>query len=147
MDRRHFLRLTALAASGSLLHDHAIAQSADPLSDGFAAALRSNPYLVGYKSVTPDTILDVDVAFEGKLPAGLDGTVYCIGPALHELGGLRYHHWFDGDGMVQAFRIGGGRLRHKDRLVLTDKLKAEIASGRRRRDAFGTAIAGADSIS
>jgi carotenoid cleavage dioxygenase len=146
MNRRTFLATAALSTAGALLHDLAIAQSLDPWSGGFARALAANPYLGGYKGIAPDELFDAEVAFEGALPAGLEGTLYRNGPALHELGGLRYHHWFDGDGMVQAFRIGGGRLVHRGRLVLTDKLAAEIRSGRRRRDAFGTAIAESDPV-
>src|SRR5262245_17641905 len=141
MNRRTFLARAALATAGALLHDLAIAQSLDPWSEGFARALAANPYLGGYKGIAANALFDADVAFEGTLPAGLEGTLYRNGPALHELGGLRYHRWFDGDGMVQAFRIGGGRLVHRGRLVLTEKLAAEIGAGRRRRDAFGTAIA------
>jgi all-trans-8'-apo-beta-carotenal 15,15'-oxygenase len=144
MNRRTFLATAALSTAGALMHDLAIAQSLDPWSEGFARALAANPYLRGYKGIGPDALFDAEVTFEGTLPAGLEGTLYRNGPALHELGGLRYHHWFDGDGMVQAFRIGGGRLVHRGRLVLTDKLAAEIRSGRRRRDAFGTAIAESD---
>jgi carotenoid cleavage dioxygenase len=141
MNRRTFLATAALSTAGALLHDLAIAQSLDPWSEGFARALAANPHLGGYQGIAPDALFDAEVAFEGTLPAGLEGTLYRNGPALHELGGLRYHHWFDGDGMVQAFRIGGGRLVHRGRLVLTEKLAAEIRSGRRRRDAFGTTIA------
>ena len=36
-------------------------------------------------------------------------------------GGERYHHWFDGDGMVQQFSItdgaAGTRIAHRGRLV------------------------------
>jgi all-trans-8'-apo-beta-carotenal 15,15'-oxygenase len=146
MNRRTFLAGAALSATGSLLHDFASAQRIDPWSEGFARALAANPYLTGYQGVGPDTLFDSEVAFEGTLPDGLQGTFYRNGPALHEMSGLRYHHWFDGDGMVQSFSIGGGRLVHKGRLVLTEKLQAEIKAGKRVRGAFGTTIPGADPI-
>jgi carotenoid cleavage dioxygenase len=144
MDRRTFLRNSAIVAASALLPDLAHANAADPWSQGYATAAKRNPYLLGFKSVAPDALFDAEVSFEGRLPDGLQGVLYRNGPALHEMAGLRYHHWFDGDGLVHAFRIGGGKLVHKARLVLTDKLKTEIASGKRRRDAFGTAISGAD---
>jgi all-trans-8'-apo-beta-carotenal 15,15'-oxygenase len=146
MNRRKFLAGATVSAAGALLHDFAIAQSLDPWSEGFSRALKANPDLRGYQGVRPDTAFDCEVAFKGTLPEGLKGTFYRNGPALHEMSGLRYHHWFDGDGMVQAFRIGGGRLVHRGRLVLTEKLRAEIEAGRRIRHAFGTSIPGAEAV-
>jgi all-trans-8'-apo-beta-carotenal 15,15'-oxygenase len=146
MNRRKFLTGAVLSAAGAMLHDFAIAQSVDPWSEGFSRALAANPDLGGYKGVRPDTVFDSEVTFEGALPERLNGTFYRNGPALHEMSGLRYHHWFDGDGMVQAFRIGGGRLVHRGRLVLTEKLRGEIEAGKRIRHAFGTSIPGAEAV-
>ena len=43
----------------------------------------------------------------GRWPAELRGRFYRNGPALFERAGQRYHHWFDGDGMVQQFTFSG----------------------------------------
>jgi carotenoid cleavage dioxygenase len=59
------------------------------------------------------------------------------------MGGLRYRHWFDGDGMVQAFRIGGGRISHLGRMVETPKYQAERAAAKRLAAAYGTPVPGA----
>jgi carotenoid cleavage dioxygenase len=56
------------------------------------------------------------------------------------VGGLRYHHWFDGDGMIQEFRIGEGRISHRGRMVQTDKYRREVAAGRALERTFGTAL-------
>lgn len=61
---------------------------------------------------------------------------------MFERGQQRYHHWFDGDGMVQQFSIGDGQVSHRGRLVQTSKLKAERAAGRFLFGALGTAIEG-----
>src|SRR5690606_15027838 len=74
----------------------------------------------------------------GELPAGLAGTFYRNGPARHELGGRRYTHWFDGDGMVQAFRFAAGKVTHRGRFVLTPKYRAETQAGILQRAAYGT---------
>jgi all-trans-8'-apo-beta-carotenal 15,15'-oxygenase len=116
-------------------------------ADSFARALAADPALAGYQGVSCDGLLTSRVAVEGALPAGLRGTLYRNGPALHELGGLRYRTWLDGDGMVQAFRFTDRGIEHTGRLVLTEKLAAEIAAGRRRRSVFGTVIDGADAPS
>jgi carotenoid cleavage dioxygenase len=140
MDRRNFLVGFALSSLSATLADLALAQTIDPWLDSFARALASNPNLVGYASVDAQTPLSARLPFEGKLPPGLRGTLYRNGPALHEFAGMRYHHWFDGDGMVQAFRLGDDGLTHTGRLVLTEKLASEIKAGKRLRAVFGTAL-------
>jgi carotenoid cleavage dioxygenase-like enzyme len=120
--------------------DVALAETADPWSAEFMRAVASTPHLAGFASVDVRTPLSARVNFEGRLPPNLRGTLYRNGPALHEFGGLRYHHWFDGDGMVQAFRFGDDGLTHSGRLVVTEKLASEIKAGRRLRAAFGTSV-------
>lgn len=79
---------------------------------------------------------------EGRLPAGLRGTLYRNGPGLFERAGRRYEHWFDGDGLVQAWRFDGdGGVAHRARFVQTAKWRAEAAAGEFLVPAFGTAIA------
>jgi carotenoid cleavage dioxygenase-like enzyme len=67
---------------------------------------------------------------KGRWPAALQGTLYRVGPARRELGGVSMNHWFDGDGMLQAFRFDGGRVSHRGALLATPKLQAEEAAGR-----------------
>jgi all-trans-8'-apo-beta-carotenal 15,15'-oxygenase len=67
---------------------------------------------------------------QGKWPAALQGTLYRVGPARRELGGVAMNHWFDGDGMLQAFRFDGGQVSHRGEMLATPKLKAEEAAGR-----------------
>ncbi len=78
---------------------------------------------------------------EGRLPDGLSGTLYRNGPARMRLGATRYHHWFDGDGMVQRFSLEAGRIAHRGVLLRTPKLIEEEAAGRFLYPSFGTAIA------
>ena len=72
------------------------------------------------------------------LPDGLKGTLYRNGPARMRRGTTAYRHWFDGDGMVHAFRVDGTALRHQARMVLTDKYLAEEKAGRFLRPGFGS---------
>ncbi|MFN5349932.1 MAG: carotenoid oxygenase family protein [Polaromonas sp.] len=67
---------------------------------------------------------------QGRWPAALNGTLYRVGPARRELGGVSMNHWFDGDGMLQAFRFERGRISHRGTMLGTPKLKAEEAAGR-----------------
>lgn len=65
--------------------------------------------------------LEVEIEVEGQLPAGLAGTYVRNGPnraPSQGVGGL----WFDGQGMVHALRIDGGRATYSNRWVRTPSL-------------------------
>ena len=70
------------------------------------------------------------LTIQGRWPTALQGVLYRVGPARRELGGVTMNHWFDGDGMLQAFRFQGGAVSHRGTLLATPKLKAEEAAGR-----------------
>ena len=80
---------------------------------------------------------DIEI-LHGRIPAGLRGSLYRNGPARHELGGRRYRHWFDGDGMLQAFEFSDAGLRHHGRFVQTSKYREESRAGQRLYPGFGT---------
>jgi len=146
MNRRHFLSLCALAGATPLLHERAFT-AADSWQAEFAAALRANPYLEGFRGTSQETLAASNLPIEGRIPAGLRGVFYRNGPAQHEVGDLRYHHWFDGDGMVQSFRVTDSGVSHLGRFVRTDKRVAELAARKALRRAFGTDVAGAQPVS
>lgn len=99
-----------------------------------------------YRSAAADGYPPRALALEGKIPPGLRGTLYRNGPGRHDLGGQRYHHWFDGDGLVQAFRVDASGVTHSARFVQTTKYTAETEAGRFLYPAFGTRFAGARAI-
>ena len=138
LHRRHLLQaLAGLAASGVT---PAFARPA-PAAD-FAAALARQPMLLpllGVSDATGDLFTE-QLKTRGRWPAELRGRFYRNGPALHQRGGERYHHWFDGDGMVQQFTLAGGRLAHRARLVRTSKLRTEQAAGGFLVNTFGTTL-------
>jgi all-trans-8'-apo-beta-carotenal 15,15'-oxygenase len=77
---------------------------------------------------------------KGKWPAALQGTLYRVGPARRELGGVLMNHWFDGDGMLQAFRFDSGQVSHRGAMLATPKLKAEEAAGALLYSGFGQTL-------
>jgi all-trans-8'-apo-beta-carotenal 15,15'-oxygenase len=97
---------------------------------------------MGFRSLEAEIGDGVELAVSGDLPAELDGTLYRIGPARHDVYGERYRHWFDGDGMVHALRLSGGKAEYRNRFVATDKKGAEDAAQRRLYGGFGTPPAG-----
>jgi carotenoid cleavage dioxygenase len=137
MDRRRFVA----AAAGALLAETSSAVPA--AARDFDAAVAGRALHAPFKGVDDaGGSLDGTARLLGRWPAGLRGRFYRNGPALFERNGQRYHHWFDGDGMVQQFSIGEGRVVHRGRLVHTDKLLAERRAGRFLRTTLGTDIEG-----
>ena len=140
MQRRHLLSASAGAAASLALP--AWAKPADAAV--FAANLQKAPLLAPLRGVD-DITGDRDsgpLLLRGRWPAALRGRFYRNGPALMQRGAERYHHWFDGDGMVQQFTIGDGQITHRGRLVRTAKLLAEQKAGRFLMSALGTQIDG-----
>jgi all-trans-8'-apo-beta-carotenal 15,15'-oxygenase len=71
---------------------------------------------------------------EGTLPPDLAGTFYKNGIGRTHVAGVRYGHWFDGDGAVTSVRLGGGKASGAVRLVRTPGL---LRQERARRPLFG----------
>ena len=143
MQRRKLLHSAAASALAVLAAAAAPAHARPARAEDFARAAAQQPLLQPFKGVT-DTSDDVDgtALLRGRWPVALRGRFYRNGPVLFERAGERYHHWFDGDGMVQQFTIAAGRISHRGRLVRTAKLKAEQQAGRFLIAALGTAIEG-----
>lgn len=140
MERRQLLQ----AAAGALASAAAAPALAKPArAADFAAAVASQPLLKPFRGVSDATgDLDGVASVKGRWPEALRGRFYRNGPALFERAGERYHHWFDGDGMVQQFTLDGRGVRHRGRLVRTSKLQAEQQAGRFLMSALGTTIEG-----
>jgi carotenoid cleavage dioxygenase len=134
--RRDFLR--ALTASSALLAMPGWAR-ADAIRAGYLAGLSTHPRLAALRSCTQEN-LSGTATITGRWPLGLRGTFYRNGPALFDRNDERYRHWFDGDGMVHAWRIDGGRVRHQASYVRTKKFVDESAAGQFLYPAFGTDI-------
>lgn len=131
MNRRQFSKLLALlACPWPPWPSGALAQAGDAeWSELFAEALREYPWLAAWGNIDREHYQS-DAVVSGRWPEELRGALYRTGPAQHEVHGYRNHHWFDGDGMVHAYRISAKGVRHEARLVETAKVKAERSAGR-----------------
>lgn len=151
MERRHFIEsllggAAALAGAGA---------RADATLDAFEAARAGQPWTGAFVGLQADAE-PMPLVLKGRLPRDLRGAFFRNGPARHALGGVRYQHWFDGDGLVQKYEIGAtdntGAITHRGRFVRSEKFAADSAAGHPVRATFGTPIAdaepmtGADSI-
>jgi len=136
MDRRSFTR--ALLGAAGLGLAQARAQTApDTWQADFAARRDGQPWQMGFEGVQADAA-PMPLEMRGRIPPALYGAFYRNGAARHALGGERYHHWFDGDGMLQQYRLGPDGVVHQGRFVRTEKFLADSAAGRPVRAAFGT---------
>ncbi|MEZ4454826.1 MAG: carotenoid oxygenase family protein [Nannocystaceae bacterium] len=75
---------------------------------------------------------------EGVIPAELRGTLYRAGPGNVQKHGDPYHHWFDGDGLIQAIRLGPEGATHRLRFVEHSARIEEARAHRRLYGGFGT---------
>ena len=140
MLRRQFVHRAALSmlagAASSVLPNISLAE-VKSWKIAFAEALEKTPWLLAFRSVTNDAF-SADAKLEGRIPDGLSGTFFRNGPARHEIGDYRYHHWFDGDGMIQAWRIGPDKVSHQAKMIATRKYLAELDAGRALYPAFAS---------
>lgn len=145
MERRNFLQILAASASAFSLGALAAAEATDEYAAAFAASRASKPWTLGYVGLQAD-VEPMPLTLRGRIPAALTGAFYRNGPARHMLGGQRYHHLFDGDGMVQKYSLSERAVVHQGRFVRTEKFLADSAAGRPVRGAFGTNPPGAEPI-
>ena len=127
-DRRAFLGLAGvgLAATAAGLPMPAAARAQDQAVQ-FAAARRQDPRLVAFDSGQERDVERVRI--EGVIPAALAGHFHRNGPAIFERAPARYHHWFDGDGFVQRWRIQNGAVSYRSRFLQTSKFAVEQPAG------------------
>lgn len=142
MQRRRFLQSLLATASTTALAGWSLrslpAQAMEAAQ--FHAGLQRAPWLLGWRSVTQASFGPTRVALQGTLPDGLAGSLYRNGPAWTERAGFRYDHWFDGDGMVHRWQLGGRQVQHHARMVATHKFTQEQQAGRFLYRAAGTAV-------
>lgn len=102
-----------------------------------------SPYSVadwqrGYESLETEYSYPIE-GIEGEIPTTLMGTLFRNGPGRLELNGTRFHHPFDGDGMVCAITFRNGTAHFRNRFVRTEGFVAESAAGKiLYRGVFGT---------
>lgn len=70
-----------------------------------------------------------DLEIEGRLPEGLEGVLYRIGPNP-QFAPIPPYNPLQGEGMVHAFRLGGGRASYHNRWIRTRRWALEREAGR-----------------
>jgi len=89
----------------------------------------ANAYLEGpYAPVAEEIIARDLVATSGEIPKDLVG-MFVRNGANPKLAPKGRYHWFDGDGMVHAIQLEGGKATYRNKYVRTKGLLAEIEAG------------------
>ena len=129
--------LQALGALPVLMAAGRAGAAADDAADP-VPPLSAAQRLTGFATAQAETFAAPLTTLSGRLPPALAGVLWRNGPAEHERFGHRYGHWFDGDGMVQAFTFSGAGVSHRARILETPKRRRETEAGKRLLPAFAT---------
>jgi carotenoid cleavage dioxygenase-like enzyme len=135
INRRQILYHTAGMAFGALLTPELARAEAQVA----AAATAGIQWRLGFADRDEDLAPKTMALVSGSCPQGLAGTLYRNGPALFRRPGGAVGHWFDGDGLVRAFRIAGGQASLEARFVDTPKRRRDAAARAVVTPGFGTA--------
>ena len=108
----------------------AVALSALALPHTTLAATGRPDWFVGVDDVAADIPQQTLTRLHGRVPDGLDGTLYRNGPARFRRGGSASGHWFDGDGLIRAWSIRGGVATLTARFVDTPSGGSRSGPGR-----------------
>ena len=127
------IRLAALSAGAILTPE--LSHAAGQLAVGAALG-------VDWGLAFADRDGDLDPApmrlLSGTCPEGLSGALYRNGPGKFRRPGGSAAHWFDGDGLVRAFRVQGGTASLSARFVDTAKRRVDTAANAVVTPGFGT---------
>lgn len=131
MDRRHFLRALGGATVTAVLTPE-VAQAAAQMSQ---AGIDWQAAFADLEADVPRTAMK---RLHGRAPEGLAGSLYRNGPGKFRRPGGSVEHWFDGDGLMRAFRVEGGAATMEARFIDTPKRRADAAADAVVTPGFGT---------
>ena len=89
---------------------------------------------------SPEIRTGIAAKIAGTIPDWLRGEVVRTCPAVFETKGWRAHHWFDGLGMIYAFRIGDSGVDFRSRLLDSETAR-DAWRGKSNHGSFGTPTA------
>lgn len=89
---------------------------------------------------SPENQPAIPAKLEGTLPDWLRGEVIRTCPAVFETRGWRAQHWFDGLGMIYAFRIGDSTVDFRSRLLDSETAR-DAWRGKSNLGTYGTPTA------
>jgi all-trans-8'-apo-beta-carotenal 15,15'-oxygenase len=130
MDRRHFLQAMGGAVAASILTPE-LAQAAAQMKAGA-------DWGIAFADLEADMPRAPMRLVQGRAPAGLAGSLYRNGPGKFHRPGGSVEHWFDGDGLMRAFRLNDGKATLEARFIDTPKRRTDTAANAVVTPGFGT---------
>ncbi len=101
---------------------------------------------LGFADIEADIVRAPMRLLHGRPPPGLAGALYRNGSGKIRRPGRSATHWFDGDGLIRAFRIHDGAATLEARFVDTPKRRRDTAADAVITPGFGTSSAPGASI-
>jgi len=106
-----------------------------------AAQTKLPDWAIGFQNTVAHELSTPQIKLvHGKVPLDLNGTMFRNGPAIFERNGFHLNHWFDGDGMLQAFRIRDGKVGHQGSIIKTNKYLLDSKAQRFTVNGFATEV-------
>ena len=81
------------------------------------------------------------MSVQGSLPIWLEGALLRNGPAMFEIGGQSFRHWFDGMAMLHRFGFADGRVSYANKFLQSTAYKGNLESGKISYSEFATTLA------
>jgi len=133
--RRNFL----MGAAAPLLAGLAAAVVTPETARAMAAMQASADWALATADLEADVAPRALRLVHGRAPVGLTGTLFRNGPGKFRRPGGSATHWFDGDGLMRAFRIRDGQVTLDARFADTPKRRWESEIDAVVTPGFGTA--------
>lgn len=140
MQRRSFLAALGAAPFGLTLTDVMVA-APDSWATGLVAVRVQAPWPTGYQDVGTD-MPTYEIEVDGVFLSALRSAFYQNNPARYEVGGVRCHHLFDDDNLIQRHNVNEKGITHHGVFVRTDEFVTSTIAGRPLRATLGTASPG-----
>lgn len=97
----------------------------------------SKKFSKGFETLDREVVID-DLPVQGSLPLWLEGALLRNGPAMFEIGGRSFRHWFDGLAMLHRFGFGNGRVSYANKFLQSPAYKGNLENGKISYSEFAT---------
>ncbi len=94
-------------------------------------------FIKGFETLNQEVVIE-DLPVQGSLPIWLNGALLRNGPAMFEIGGQSFRHWFDGMAMLHRFGFADGRVSYANKFLQSTAYKGNLASGKISYSEFAT---------
>jgi beta,beta-carotene 9',10'-dioxygenase len=84
-------------------------------------------YALGFQDMPEQQT--VELAWEGRVPGWLQGSLFRNGPGRYDRGQVEVNHWFDGLALLHAFGLSSDKVLYHSRFVRSQDFRASEMDG------------------